>query len=412
MTRESLESKPEPAVAIGPRAGRSRVAQLLARKLALGRAILARLFDQRDTVNRRLTIGLGVIAGAGCLLGLPDQLNAFPLGNDIELPLRAASHWANGGQAYPASAMLVQRGPDLPYLYPPFLLPLMAPIAALPRDLVTSLWLILCLACAVWTCRRLSVPWPAVPFLLAWPPFAEGLIVGNVQIFSFAAFVALFYEPGPAILRPRMFLPARDAVNGLLAAVVGVFKITQVLPGLYLARSRLRAAVIGVAAVVAMAIAMLPLTGIAIYGDWLAQLQRAADPNWIVGGVALARLIGIPAIPLMALGIAITMAARARDGGAWIGIALIIATPSVHGYTFLFLLPGLLTIRRDYGIVLATLFLGVYHGVAWWLAWAIVVYLLFASSRWSWMRRPNDVGAARGSAEPEPEPAPASVGLP
>jgi hypothetical protein len=362
--------------------------------------VLAELFDQHSERNRRLTIGLAVIAGIGFLVGLPDQLASFPIGNDIEIPLRAASHWIGGGQAYPVSAMQVIRGPDLPYLYPPFLLPMLAPIASLPRDFVTAAWLIVCLACAVWTCRRLSIPWPAIPFVFAWPPFAEGLIVGNVQILCFAAFVALMYEPGGGTLRPRMFVPARDAINGLLAAAVVICKVTQVLPGLFLLRRRRRAAVIGVAAVAAVAIAMLPFTGFSIYGDWLAQLQRAADPAWEIGGVALGRRIGIPDLLLAAIGIAMALSVRGRDSGAWLGIALLVATPSVHGYTFLFLLPGLLTVRRDYSIVLATLFLGVYHAYAWWICCLLVVYILVAGKHWPWLR---SVHLADG-ADPAPRP--------
>ena len=354
--------------------------------LGRGRAAFAELFDQRGRWNRRLTVGLAVIVGVACVIGLPELFGAFPAGIDLEIPLRAASHFSSGGQAYPASAMLVEKGPDLPYLYPPFLLPLLTPIAALPRGAVTGTWLILGAMCAVWTCRRLAIPWPAVPFVLAWPPFAEGLITGNSQIFAFAAFVALVYEPADGTLRTRSFLPARDALNGVLAAAVGALKVTQLLPVLFLARRRFKAAVIGLAALGAVVVVTLLLTGISIYGDWLAQLQRAADPNWTVGGVALGRRLGVPDLILAAFGIALALSVRGRDAVAWLGIALLIATPSVHGYTFLFLLPGLLTIRRDWAILLATLFLGVYHAIGWWMACLLVAYFLIASSRWAWLR--------------------------
>jgi hypothetical protein len=350
------------------------------------RAIFVRLFDQSGKANKGLTVGLGLVVGGACVLGVPELRAVFPAGIDLEIPLRAASHWASGGQAYPPSAMLVQGGPDLPYLYPPFLLPLLAPIATLPRETVTGLWLILCFMCAVWTCRRLAIPWLAVPFVLAWPPFAEGLITGNVQIISFAAFVALLYEPVDGAPRQRKFLPQRDALNGILAGAVGVLKTTQFLPVLYLARRRLRAALLGVAILGVVALATLPLTGLQIYGDWLSQLQRAADPAWAIGGVALGHLVGIPDSIPIAVGIALALAIRGRDSAAWLGIALIVGTPSVHGYIFLFLLPGLLTIRRDVAIPVAALFIGVYHGVAWWMALVFVAYFLIAMSRWRGLR--------------------------
>ena len=354
--------------------------------LARGRTVVGRFFDQRGNANKRVTLGLGLVVGTLCLVGLPELFRSFQIGNDVEIPLRAASHWSSGGQAYPASAMLVQRGPDLPYLYPPFLLPLLAPLAALPRDIVTGLWLGVCVACAAWTCRRLTIPWLAIPFVLAWPPFAEGLIVGNVQIFSFAAFVALFYEPADGALRQRALLPGRDLPNGVLAAAVGVFKITQALPVLYLASRRFRAAVIGVVAVAVAAVVMLPFTGVAIYGDWLAQLQRAANPSWTIGGVDLGRLFGIPDYALTVLALVLALSIRGRESAAWLGVALAIASPTVHGYAFLFLLPGLLLMRRDLAICVAVLFLGVYHGYSWSLGCMFVAYFLAAGTRWPSIR--------------------------
>jgi hypothetical protein len=378
-------SVPKPIVEAG-RPSEPRFVALVRLAAVRGRGAFVELFDQRRQGNKRLTLVLAVIVAAACLFGLPELIGVFPAGIDVEIPLRAASHFAAGGQAYPASAMLVEKGPDLPYLYPPFLLPLLTPIAALPRGAVTGVWLIFGVLCAVWTCRRLAIPWPAVPFVLAWPPFAEGLITGNVQILAFTAFVALMYEPPDGSLRERRFIPARDFANGVLAAAIGALKVTQLLSVLYLARRRFRAALIGLVALAAVAVVMLPLTGVSIYFDWLAQLQRAADPNWTVGGVALGRRLGIPDLVLAVAGIAMALSVRGRDAVAWLGIALLIATPSVHGYTFLFLLPGLLTIRRDWALLLATLFLGVYHGIAWWIACLLVVYFLIASTRWAWLR--------------------------
>jgi hypothetical protein len=89
---------------------------------------------------------------------------------------------------------------------------------------------------------------------------------------------------------------------------------------------------------------------------------------------------------------------RGRDSAAWLGIAMIVASPTLHGYGFLFLLPGLLTIRRDLSIVVAALFLGNYHGYAWWLACLIVSYLLVASMRWPWLRARASAGDSLGDA--------------
>ncbi len=354
--------------------------------VARGWAFPGGLFEQGSPANTRLTLGLGIVLGALCLIAGRYVILGFPAGIDFEIPLRAASRWAAGSQPYPPSAMLVNGGPDLPFLYPPYLLPFLAPIAGLPRDFVTGLWLILCAAAAVWTCRRLSIPWLAVPCIMAWPPFSEALVTGNVQILSFAAFVALLYEPADGRARQRTLIPSHDALNGVLAAAVGVLKVAQMLPVLYLLHRRWRAALIGVAALAALTIALLPLTGVSIYGDWLSQLRRAADPSWTIGGVALGRSIGLPDIALVACGIALALSVRGRDSAAWLGIAMLVATPSVHGYTFLFLVPGLLAIRRDFSFVIAAMYLGNYHTETWWIGWLLVVCCLVAANRWPWLR--------------------------
>jgi len=372
-----------------PGATHRNVARRVGDVLRLGASWVARATDQHGRVDRTVTLALAVLVGGLALAGIPALRAAFPAGIDLEIPLRAASHWSAGASAYPPSAMQVQSGPDLPYLYPPFLLPFLSLMVSLPRDLVIDVWLVICLFAAVWACRRIGIPWIAIPCLLAWPPFGEGLLVGNVQILLFAAFVAVFCEPGMWALEQRSLQPSRDLQNGVLAALVGALKFTQALPVLYLARRRFRAALLGVAVLAGVLIATLPLTGLHIYGDWFAQLERASDPAWTVGGVSLTHRAGIPDAVPIAVGVVLALLVRGRDSVAWLGIALIVATPSVHGYTFLFLLPAMLTIRRDIAIPVGMLFLGVYQGYSWWLAFVIVAWVLMASARWPWLRAPR-----------------------
>lgn len=362
--------------------------------------------DQRGTADRRLTIAIAIVCGCLALARVDALRAAFPFGIDLEIPLRAATHWSSGAPVYPPSAMQVHSGLDLPYLYPPFLLPLLSSIAGLPRQPVLVAWFGLCLLASVWTCRRLGIPWIAVPCLLAWPPFGEALIVGNVQVFLFAAFVAVFYQPGEAAPEQRELRPGRDLPNGLLAALVGALKVAQMLPVLYLARRRFRAAFLGVAVLATVALATLPWTGVGIYGDWLAQLQRASDPAWTIGGGSLGRGLGIPDSILIAIGIVLALAVRGRDSVAWLGIVLIVAAPSVHGFTFLFLLPALLSIRRDIAIPVGALFL-IPYTLPPWLATLIAACLLAASSRQEWLhaqRGPNQLpeSTARPAAEGSP----------
>ena len=396
MTGSQPNATPKPAARNASSSHATRPVVIARQALGHGRSAFIRLFDQRGVANRRLVVGLGIVVGVACLLGLPGLLATFPAGTDFEIPMRAASRWAGGGQVYPASAVF-QTGPDLPYLYPPYLLPFLVPLTWLPRAPLTGLWLIACCLFAVWTCRRLGIPWLAVPFVLAWPPFAEGLITGNVQILCFAAYVGWLYDAAAPTLRQADFPPARDARNGLLSAAVGVLKVGQLPTVLYLARRRPRAFAIAFVALATLTIVTLPLTGLTIYGDWLAQIQRVLDQY------NLGSLLGLPEVLFMTLGVVIAITVRGRNSGAWLGIALVIASATVHGYNFLFLLPGLLLLRRDLAILTATLFLGVYHIIAWWMACVLVAYFLIAANHWTWLgyvRRagPDEAAPISGSA--------------
>lgn len=362
-----------------------RVGGRIANRVAGARTAAVRLCDQGGRANHRFTLVLAVVVGLLVLRSWPQLRASFPFGIDLEIPLLAAGHWSSGIPAYPPSAMQVQSGPNLPYLYPPFLLPLLAPVASLPLDPVLDAWFAVCVLAAVWTCRRLGITWLAIPCLLIWPPFGEGLQVGNVQVLLFAAFVAVFYEARDGRARQRLLRPGGDLWNGILAVSVGALKVTQGLPFLYLVRRRLRAAVLGVAVVGGIALATLPLTGLSIYGDWLAQLERASDPAWTVGGIALGHRLGVPDVVPLAIGALIALTVRGGDSAAWLGIALVISTPSAHGYTFLFLLPALLTIRRDLAIPIGGLFL-FYYSFPWWLATGLVITAMLGMSRWPELR--------------------------
>ena len=116
---------------------------------------------------------------------------------DIEIPLRAADRWIQGSQPYLASSFAAPVGYDLPFLYPPVVLPFLVPFTVLPRAIVLAAWAAFVLAAAGFTLRRLGGAWLLVPLILAWPPFAEGILGGNVQVLLVAAFVAVFV-PGPA----------------------------------------------------------------------------------------------------------------------------------------------------------------------------------------------------------------------
>jgi hypothetical protein len=368
--------------------------------------VIGSVFDQSGPANRQLRRGLAALLVFVMITSLPQYLAWMP-GTDLEIPLQAASRWATGGQPYVASSFALLSGTGLPFLYPPWLLPLLVPFTYLPRPLILGAWLILVAGASIWTCRRLAVPWRMVPLVLLWPPFMEGLVAGNVQLLQLAAFTALFFMPGrnwepqPRRLGTRdrdadRSSPTlgRDVWDGFLAAGVGALKYTQLLPLAWLLRPRPRSAILGAIGLVIIVVVMLPFTGIGVYGDWLDQLGRAADPTWAPAGGPLAFLIGrLLATVAAVFAVGAMFFVRGRDTAAWVGIALIVAAPSVHGYGMLFLLPALLVLRRDLAIFLAIL-IARYSLYNWWFSIAVAAVALAAS---------NWIPALRAKAQPADE---------
>lgn len=363
------------------------------------------VLDQAGPANRLLRRGLAALLLFTIATSLPAFL-AWSPGVDLQIPLLAADRWAAGGQPYVASSFAITSGTGLPFLYPPWLLPILVPFLALPRTVLIGVWLILGVGVAVWTCRRFAFPWAFIPVVLLWPPFVEGLVTGNVQLFQLAAFAALFYSPGTnGQLTPRAATSPgttarKDFVDGLMAAGVGALKYTQLLPIAWLIRPRPRSAVLGIAVLVLVMVAMLPFTGIGLYGDWIAQLGRASDPNWAATGAPLSMLVGRPiATAAAVIAVAALLFVRGRDTGSWVGIALLIAAPSIHGYGMLFLLPVLLTVRRDLAIFLATL-IARYNIYGWWISIAVAAVAL-AASKWVPSLRTQDQSVRSVSPGPQ-----------
>jgi len=148
---------------------------------------------------------------------------------------------------------------------------LLAPLTLLPREVVWAGWLAVviaagCSRCGAW------VPWIAVVPILAWPPFAEGLLGGNVQVVLVAAFVAV-YVPGssPRVGRRPMRATARWPRSSDVQdhAAHAWFALLRDPPE----SGRSRPVV--VAGVVAGTI---PLVGTQLWFDWVDQVKRAADP--------------------------------------------------------------------------------------------------------------------------------------
>ena len=321
-------------------------------------------------------------------MAVNDLVRHYPWGVDVEIPLRATQRWVQGGRPYLPESFLAGPGYDVPFLYPPFVLPFLAPLLALPRLALAGGWFALEVAVAAWTCRRLAIPWRWVPLVLLWPPFSEGLLGGNIQIVLFGAFVGLLLRPssGRGPWHPMDRDPGDDGrpalMDGLLGVVNGAFKVAQVHPWVLLLRRRPRAALLGAAVGAAIILMTLPLTGISLWLDWAAQVNRANDPAWPLVGASLSQYLPRGAAAVIAVGsIALAFVLPRRHTAAWLGILLIVGSPSLRMFGLLFLLPGMLVIRRELAL-LAALFVASYTFVGLWLAVGLVAIGL-ALSRWN-----------------------------
>jgi hypothetical protein len=335
------------------------------------------------------------------VVGIPPTLYAFhylfihiPLGVDMEIPLQAAQRWVSGEVVYDPASFAIAAGPGLPFLYPPFLLPFLVPLLLLPAQVVLGAWVLTCLAASAWALRRLCVPWPWVPLLLASPPFAEGILAGNVQVVLFALFVAMFIARAAA---PPFQPPDRDPAgpeaslvrDGLLASLIAMVKASQLHPWVYLLRRRWRSAILGAAMLGAVVLATVPITGLALWSDWLQQVQRAADPAWANGGFGLDRYLGATASRAIAIAcvLAVLFVPR-RDAGAWVGILSVVGSIYLRTFGLLFLLPAGLRIRRELGLAAFAL-IGTYTVSGMWAGIVIVVVGFTLGSRFAALREPK-----------------------
>ena len=320
-----------------------------------------------------------------------------PVGIDLIIPLRAAERWLDGGVVYVADGF-TDPGALPPFLYPPFVLPFIAPLTALPELALRWAWVLGTLAIGWWSFRWIGLGLIPATVALVWVPMSEGIWTGNISVAIFLAFVAAFWvrssDRSPA--RPRRLDdPAEvDAKVGFLSASLAAIKPSQVHGWLVILRHQRRSALLGVVPWILVVVVTLPLVGIDAYVDWLAQVRLAADPNWPMMGVSL--LAYLPAIVFGGLVVGSLIVAwflRGPDTGAWLGILMFVVTPNMHSFNGLFLVPALLLVRREFAL-LAAMLMATYSAEGWWLGATIVIAMMLAGTRWPIARESADVAAA------------------
>jgi hypothetical protein len=174
----------------------------------------------------------------------------------------------------------------------------------------------------------------------------------------------------------------------VLAAVIPAFKVSQGQAWAGLLRLRPRAAVLGLIVAMGAVAVTLPLTGVEVWFDWLAQTARAADPAWELRGAGLTR--DMPALVTALVAGATMLAALfvpSRTAGVWIGILTVIGAPGLRMYGVLFLLPAMLALRREVALVAAIL-IATYTLQGLWAGIGLIVIAYALAGRYPALREP------------------------
>ncbi len=252
---------------------------------------------------------------------------------DFDVYLASAGRWLAGGQPYmtgPVSVWPSSPGQDF-FLYPPPLLPFFGLLSKLPNPPVAVAWVGFMVACAYGSFRALGLRplWSAL--LLTFPPVMIGFESGNVASLTFLLF-ALAYR-----------------ANGSLV-VDGLFKIQSAIPALWLVRTRRwRGLILGLTAVAAIALVTLPIVGLDSWRAWVAGLGYRSDSQQAVismFGYSEARFM--PGSVFVTLSVGVVAAAllfSGRRGLAALGLASIVASPSLWPHGFVFALPAVLMLE-------------------------------------------------------------------
>ncbi|HEY3523107.1 MAG TPA: glycosyltransferase family 87 protein [Candidatus Limnocylindrales bacterium] len=253
---------------------------------------------------------------------------------DLGIYFKAGQHFVAGRAVYQTgltTSVPVDRT-DYPYLYPPFTLPFVGLVSAVPLPIVEAVVTVVGVAALFVAFRLIGIrPRWWVPLLL-WPPVFQGLYVGNVVVFT-----TLLFAAGPWFGAGLVLAAAFKAYSGLAA--------------LWLVRERRwHQLALGIAALVVVSIVTLPLVGIDQWRAWIAALDafrrsQAVLPEYLYGGALPRYLPWVVSSALAVLAVAAAAFARRTEGLARFGVATVVASPSLYGHGFILALPAITTLR-------------------------------------------------------------------
>lgn len=261
---------------------------------------------------------------------------------DLNLYVHAGAQFLAGAPVY--TTLPLDRYPYggyLPFLYAPPAVPVFAALSVVPFWLVDPAWLGLSIAAVMVSLRAFGLSWRWALLALLWPPIEEGLFVGNVAI-------------------PALLLLALAPRAGELLGLGTMLKPQNGIVCLWLLRQRAwRRLAAGVGLLAAVIAVSLPLTGFGLWADWIHGLQAYERSQELVPsfyGIGLGRWL--PAIVLVPLAAAVVGAAllrRGRKGLARLGLASVVASPSLWIHGFVFAIPEFLRLRGQWFWIVAAL---------------------------------------------------------
>lgn len=307
---------------------------------------------------------------------------------DLHLYLGAGTTALAGVSPYLTTPITSTADKDLlPFVYPPFTIPLFELFASMPPLLAGVLWVGASIAAVVAGLWLFGVRGRWLIVLLAWPALAQGIFVGNVASFTFFLF-ALGFRFGAAIL------------------LSGSFKVQSMIPTLWLVRERRWKQILeGIVILAVLAVISLPIVGLHTWFAWpdgLRHFQESLARFPALESRSLVRWHGATvaaAISLVAVGFALV--ARGRNALARFGLASIVASPTLYLHGLSPLLAGMLILGPE--LLWFTLALGPWHVgfrlQAAWIAMAIVGLALLRA-RGSDLRIPDDLSPARADLHP------------
>lgn len=302
---------------------------------------------------------------------------------DFHTYLNAGRNFMSGEPVYLQQALTTL--PDTThqehFLYPPVLLPAVAALASIPRELAAGAFVAALVLAAVLGLRLLGMRWSWALLLLSFPPLFKGLLSGNVASIGF-----LLYVAAPAV--------------GALAVLGASFKVQSALPALWLARAaRWRDLAIGMAALLLLVLITLPLVGVESWTDYVRglSLREQSQHNLpVLFGSSLLRYMPVAAfVAVSAAAVLAALVPGGRRSLALIGIATIVASPSLWPHGFVMALPAALSLPPV--VLWLTLGLTIGGGAQWLLP---VVAAVSAFVDWDRLRPADPVDPMGGTRGP------------